>query len=353
VYQCARTGAVRSRGMRERTSLLVISAAAIATFLAPVAAAAAPADGAAVTPVPAASTDESAVTSDRRTLNGHTFMPAADVRWPFATTSLASDLVLAYGKTTAALDIGNQRFEGTVTYAGIGGVLGYEYGFLDHYSVRAVIDDIIYSGIDGRSALTVGTEMQLGFGLGATASWQIGDSIRAGVLLDYSNRPSLGITIVQGLQSVESACNSPAGCSVDVGQIFGVTKVNTVQPAAAVSWAPMKPLGVTANLAYEHLYSTGATDRSGDALAIGAALDWDFAAMASLPVGLQFQVRWTTPISSPHVQHVTDLGGGIWYTGRKDLAAGAQILSRRFAVAPTTDVSWATYLVSLGLRYFW
>ena len=49
----------------------------------------------------------------------------------------------------------------------------------------------------------------------------------------------------------------------------------------------------------------------------------------------------------------TDLGGGIFYTGRKDLAAGVQFVSRRFAVVPNVDVSWKTYLATMGLRYFW
>ena len=42
----------------------------------------------------------------------------------------------------------------------------------------------------------------------------------------------------------------------------------------------------------------------------------------------------------------TDLGGGIFYTGRKDLAAGVQFVSRRFAVVPNVDVSWKTYLAT-------
>ena len=50
---------------------------------------------------------------------------------------------------------------------------------------------------------------------------------------------------------------------------------------------------------------------------------------------------------------MTDLGGGIFYTGRKDLAAGVQFVSRRFAVVPNVDVSWKTYLATMGLRYFW
>ena len=66
---------------------------------------------------------------------------------------------------------------------------------------------------------------------------------------------------------------------------------------------------------------------------------------------------WATAMpgknSGNGLEHVTDLGGGIFYTGRKDLASGVQIVSRRFAVVPNVDVSWKTYLATMGLRYFW
>jgi hypothetical protein len=71
-------------------------------------------------------------------LNGHVFMPAADVPWPFTVTSLTSDLVLGYGQTTGNVQVGNETFGGTLDYAGIGGILAYEYGFLDHLTRRGL-----------------------------------------------------------------------------------------------------------------------------------------------------------------------------------------------------------------------
>jgi hypothetical protein len=289
--------------------------------------------------------------SDRRTLNGHIFMPAADVPWPFTITSLTSDLLVAYGNTTATVQIRGQTFSGKMEYAGIGGVLAYEYAFLDHFSVRAFLNDVVFSGINGRSALAVGTEFQIGAGVGVTASIPIGDTLRVGFLLDASTQPNLALTIASGLRSIVDSCNQPTGCNVDTTKIFGSTTVETVQPAIAASWAPFRPLGLTANVAYQHL--TSSTDVSGDTVYLAAAADWDFRAHSTLPIGLQLQASWTVPFSGTGIQHVTDFGGGVWYTGRKELAAGFQLLSRRFAVAPNVNVSWSTYIGALGLRYFW
>jgi hypothetical protein len=292
-------------------------------------------------------------TSDRRTLNGHNFMPAAEAQWPFTITSLTSQLLLGYGKTTANIQIRDQTFSGTAEYAGIGGILAYEYGFMDYFSVRARLTDTIFSGINGKSALAVGTEVQFAFGVGATASVPIGDTLRLGVLFDFFTNPALGLTVATGLQSVANTCSEPSGCHLDLSQIFGTTTVKTLQPAVAASWAPIRQLGLTANVAYQHLSSSGATDQSGDTVVIGGAADWDFATMSSVPIGLQLQASWLVPFSSNGLQHVTDFGGGIFYTARKDVAAGAQFIVRRFAVAPNTAITTSTYLSTIGLRYFW
>jgi hypothetical protein len=292
-------------------------------------------------------------TSGTRTLNGHTFMPAADVPWPFTITNLVSDLTLGYGKTTATVTVRNQTFSGTMEYAAIGGVLAYEYAFWDHFSVRGSLNDTVFSGINGKSALAVGTEIQLGFGVGATASIPLGDTAQVGVLLDFATTPNLALTVLTGLQAIADSCNQPSGCHVETGQILGTTTTKTFQPAVAASWAPLRPLGLTGNVAYQHILSSGATDKSGNAISLAAAADWDFLGHSTVPVGLQLQFSYSIPFNQTGLQHVTDLGGGIFYTGRKDAAVGLQLLSRRFAVAPNVNVSWSTYIAAVGIRYFW
>src|SRR5574337_96783 len=158
--------------------------------------------------------------ADRRTLDGHTFIPASDVRLPFTITSFLSDLVIGLGTTSGTAHVGDQKFSGKLDYAGIGGVLGYELAFLDHFSARVLIDETMFSGINGKSALAVGTQVQFGFGAGVTASTRIGDSLQLGLLFDFSERPNMGITIGKGLSSIANSCQEVSGCNVDLGQLF-------------------------------------------------------------------------------------------------------------------------------------
>jgi hypothetical protein len=288
-----------------------------------------------------------------RALNGHVFVPAADVPWPFVVTSLTSDLVLGYGQTTGNAQIGNEAFGGTLSYAGAGGLLGYEYAFLDHFSARAVINQIVYSGINGKSALAVGSQVRLGFSAGVTASLPLGDKARVGLLLDFLSNPTLGLTLASGLSAFADTCVQTSGCHVDPSKSFNSTNVLTLQPALAASWAPIRTLGVTANVAYQRLGSTGTNSVSGNAIYLAAAADFDFGATSSVPVALQLQFSWSAPINATGAQHVTDLGGGVFYTARKELSAGVQVISRRFAVSPQVDVSWSTVIMLAGLRYFW
>jgi hypothetical protein len=83
------------------------------------------------------------------------------------------------------------------------------------------------------------------------------------------------------------------------------------------------------------------------------AFDFDFKAISDVPIGLQAVFSWSAPISGTILDHVSDLGGGIFYTGRPHLALGLQIVSRRFKVRPGVDVSWSTYLATIGARYYW
>jgi hypothetical protein len=85
----------------------------------------------------------------------------------------------------------------------------------------------------------------------------------------------------------------------------------------------------------------------------GAAVDFDFKAVSSVALGLQVSVNGMFPISGSTASRFTDLGGGIFYTGRKDLSLGLQLIDRRFKVDPEVDVSWKTYIALIGLRYYW
>ncbi|HTP50049.1 MAG TPA: hypothetical protein VMK42_05070 [Anaeromyxobacteraceae bacterium] len=289
----------------------------------------------------------------RRILNGHVFMPSATVPGALTTTSFATYLITAYGKTTGSAQIGDKLYSGSFDYAGVGAILGYEYAFLDHFSARFSITELVYTGINGSSALVIGTSVSTGASLGFTASLPIGDSFKLGLLLDGTIGPGLALTIGNGISSIINRCQQ-SGCAVGEGDIFGKKNSFSVQPALAINWAPWRPFGITANFSYAFIsqdLSSGTF--SGQALGLGVALDFDFKAISDVPIGLQAVFAWTTPTSGTNLQHVTDLGGGIFYTGRPHLALGLQIVTRRFRVEPNVDVSWSTWLATIGLRYYW
>jgi hypothetical protein len=288
-----------------------------------------------------------------RTLNGHRFMPTGFVVDPFVQTSLGSILILGLGSTTGHLQAGDRVFSGSFDYAGMGALITYERAFGEHFSARIALENFIYSGINGESALVIGSTLQVGVGGGGTGSIRLGDSVRLGALFDVSYAPNLALTIGSGISSIIETCSGAQGCVVDPGKVFGTTKVLTLKPSVAASWAPLRSLGATAAVGLAFSSSSGAENLTGQAIVVGGAVDFDLLAVSSVPLGLQALVNYTGHIGGSGVQDVLDLGGGLFYTGQKDLSVGAQILFRRFAIRPDVDVSWNTVLVGLGLRYYW
>jgi hypothetical protein len=289
-----------------------------------------------------------------RELNGHLFVPAATVRGPFTVTSFGSFMNLGYGSTTGTFQIGDRVFNQGFDYALFGATLDYELAFLRYFSARLALAPDVFSGINGSSAIAVGSRLQVQVSTGLTASIPLGDAVRVGFLLDAGFGPNVGLSIGQGIRSVIDSCRQPSGCDIDTGQVFSITHVFTLQPAAAVSWAPLPSLGLTASLAY--LYATDTTSGSsfnGQAVVSGFAADFDFGRISSVPIGIQAQFRWTAPFSGTQLQHVTDLGGGVFYTGRRELAVGLQLIFRRAAVTGDVDISWSNFLTTIGLRYYW
>jgi hypothetical protein len=354
----------RRKPMLARTALSMVVAIAgvrLATAAEPVAGAGTEAPASAAIPTPAAvpttsgapAVPEEPSLAQSRVLNGHVFMPSATVAGALTTTSFGTFLILGLGTTSASAQVGDKTYAGSFDYASTGAALAYEYAFMRYFSARFAMNDVIYSGIDGPSAIVVGTSLQFGASLGVTASLPIGDSLRVGVLFDAGTTPGLALTIGNGIKTIIDGCQA-GSCPTGEGAIFGLHHATTLQPALAANWAPWRALGFTANVAYLSVSQTqGDQNFTGQAVSLAAAADLDFLAISQVPVGLQLAFSWTAPINGEELQHVTDLGGGIFYTGSQHLALGLQFVSRRFAVQPTVDVSWSTFLSTIGLRYYW
>jgi hypothetical protein len=281
---------------------------------------------------------------------------------PFTTTSFGSYMLVGYGSTTGSLTLqlpGNpppapQTFAGSVSYVAIGGVLGFEAAFLRYFSARIILTETLYSGVTGAAAAVVGSNARLGGDFGLTASLPIGQAIRVATVLDTSFAPAMGLLLGPAVKSAFDSCSGGvSNCRFDFGQLFEQKNVFSIEPGLAASWAPLPALGVTANLTYVHrsLTNSNSGATNSEALSGGVAADFDFHAISVVPVGLQ--LSWNSRFPFDSSDGFTDVGVGVFYTGRKNLSLGLQLIDRRFRVVPDVDVSWSTFIALIGLRYYW
>lgn len=293
------------------------------------------------------------------------FTPVLGMTGPFATTSFGSFMQLGKGSTEGTLTLqlpGNplpppQTFHGDVSYAAMGGVLSFEYAFVPGVAARVGVSQTIYSGLNGTSAAVVGSNVRIGGAVGLTAGIPIGQSARIAAVIDAAYAPRLGLILGPAIESTFAACSQGvASCRFDFDQLFDQKNALTVQPGIAAAWAPTRALGITANLSY--VYNSVSTKNqdtlSQGGISPGVAVDFDFMGVSKVPLGLQ--VSWSSLFSfsdNDLNNGYTDLGGAIFYTGRRELALGIQVLDRRFRVSPDVDVSWNNIVGSIGVRYYW
>jgi hypothetical protein len=312
-----------------------------------------------VSPAPAA-VAEAPPPPEGRELAGHVFSPALGVPGPFATTNFGSFLTLGAGSTEGHLTLqlpGNpppppQTINGKVSYAAVGGVLDFEAQILRGVSARVGISETLYTGTTGAAAAVVGSNARLGGNLGLTAGAPIGNSVRVAGLIDASWTPQLGLLLGPAIKSAFDSCSTGIrDCRLDFSKLFSSKNVFQLKPGAAASWAPLPALGVSANLTYVYADASG---KSQSAIFMGTAVDFDFKAISRVPLGLQASIASLIPFGGhDNTFGYTDLGGGVFYTGRKHLSLGLQFVVRRFRLSPDTDVSWGTFVAFIGLRYYW
>src|SRR5512137_1932605 len=152
-------------------------------------------------PVPAASATPAASPApepprDRRLLNGHDFLPSV-VSAPGPTYRLNGD------------PTGETR---TYSWGGMGQAIRFQTVFLDQLAIRGNLTTSLASGIDGWSALVVGTSVQAGVGLGAEWSMAFGQSVRLGASLDVDSTPQLNLLVAAAIfNAIKTGGTDPAG----------------------------------------------------------------------------------------------------------------------------------------------
>ncbi|HWE24054.1 MAG TPA: hypothetical protein VG496_08950 [Myxococcales bacterium] len=312
---------------------------------------------AAVLPASAMAQASSDVSGSRTTegctapvLDGHQFMPSQLVDTPFRETTFKLGLLYGYGTATGPKYDVNGNVTGTAdyTFAALGQTFRFEYKFNDWLSAGAVLLTTLYSGIDGPSAVSIGADISVGFGLRGRAGYRFGP-VETAFILDVSNQPGYGILVIAPIiEAIQTG-------KIDSGSALRSSHTLTVNPSLAASWAPMPALGLTANAAYVYrdvsVAGTHIADQSG--IQLGIVADFDFGKISTWPIGVSAGYRLTTPLGSglDRLERVDDLSGGIFYTAFRNLGLGAEIGWRDFEIREPLDSK--AVIVQIQLQYYW
>ena len=285
-------------------------------------------------------------------LEGHVFMPSILVESPFRSTVFKLGLLYGVGDATGPrYDInGNVTGNNSYTYGTLAQTFRYEYQFAEWLSAGAVVLTSMYTGLDGPSAVSIGAQFGVGIGGRVKAGHRFGP-VETAVTVEASTGPEYGILVAAAL------VRALKDKVIDFGSALQATHVVTVTPGVTASWAPLPALGVTANVAYVYkslrLSDAPISDESG--VQYAAAVDFDFAKVSSVPIGLLAAFRITSPLGSDGIPTVKDFSGGIFYTGIREVGLGLEVGWRSFTLRPGTSVPLeATATVAqLGFQYYW
>jgi hypothetical protein len=292
--------------------------------------------------------DEQNEGASPRSLNGHLFVPSRLLASPFSTTHLGSISTYALAEATASrYDLrGEVVGERDYSMAAFGNQVDYQLRLADFFALRVSGSAIVFSGIDGPSAVGVGATFRTSFGAGLTAGLPLGDAVRLAVVFDAGFQPAFDLTIGAGLlRAIRTG-------SFDSGEVFVLGKTVQLRPGLSVAWAPIPLVGISGELRYSYteVEKTSSENATGDAVDLAALVEVDLGTVWPVPIAIAGLYRLQEPTDGDSVR-TENAGGALFYTGRPHLAAGLTVTQQWFDVRPKVDTT-AT-LVDLTVRYYW
>lgn len=307
---------------------------------------------AAVLAAPAARAVDEPPTTSGRTVNGHTFMPSLVIAPPVAVTSFSVGMLLGTGGATGPkYDVGGNPIPGQTndyTYAALGQSLTYEFAFLGNFTGRLGLLTSLYTGVDGPSALVVGTTVRVGGQAGLTWSFPLGDAFRLGASADVDYSPQLNLLVAAAVLAALQGTYDPS-------LAFEQDNVLTWRAAVTAAWAPIPPLGFTAQVGY----ATSSLDMNAgtferQSVAAGVLGEVDFGKFTPVAIGLNLVFRKNFGVNSAQ-SDITDVGGALLYTGKPDVSLGLELLARTLTIRPQLpDPLKSTFpIAQIYVRYFW
>jgi hypothetical protein len=283
-----------------------------------------------------------------RLLGGHLFIPSELVVDPFVETNFRSVTGAAYLRSDAPVisltgeeQAGRQSF----TQAGYSQRFELQLKLLPFLAIRGNASALVYSGVTGRSFLTLGSAVQYAAGGGVTIGQRFGQ-LQVALVGDAAFEPTYSVNVGTAI-----AASLRAG-RVDTGALVIQQRSVPLRAGASAAWAPLPALGLQLMGRYEHAFREQSPLQSRDALVGAAAADLDFLSFTPLPLGLLIAYQITAPFGESDrtdLSHYFD--GGLFYTGRRDLVLGIEGSVRRFPQRARVDSD--AVLASVVVRYYW
>lgn len=286
--------------------------------------------------------------ANRRALNGHFFLPSEVVADPFTTTHFGSATAFGYGRfdMTVQDDQGDTR-ELRLKLAAIQQGMELQVQFAQagpaSFAVRARASGSAAVGVNADSALYVPLTVGYDYGVGLAVKPWGNRWFQFAVSLDYLRGTTYTVSPLQALSnSIEAGTLTTSG-------LLSTEIVNQVSPALSLAVSPYRLLGLVTSLRYAWSRSEGGGPDA-QVLDWGAALGFDLGAVSKAPIGIQGMYRLEKGLDGQRrLLHFG--GGGLFYTGRRNLALGAEIEVTRSS--PMDGVEQLQIMGQFRLRYYW
>jgi hypothetical protein len=257
--------------------------------------------------------------SSPRALNDHLFQPSLLVQGPFTTTEFGMATIFGSGQAKAPVyDInGNQIGGKEYSVVLYGQDLGYQLRLGKNFAVRVGVNGVIFSGTNARGLLVVGTTAQVALDAGLTWGHNLARTARIALVFDIGTQPQLSVLVGNSvLNALQNRVFSSEG-------LLSTVQRAQATPGVSFAWAPVPVLG--------------------------------FVGVIHWAISVQGDFRVDLPVGGNGINEVTQVGGGVYYSGRAALALGLEVDWRHGKIRPgvTPDLSSDSATAGLVFRYYW
>jgi len=317
---------------------------------------------------------------DDRFLKGHQFLRPFGFPMAMPTTNVGVGLGYAYVnfKYDEAIDMIVVN-EDEINVGGLNENLDFEVEFLDRFSLEFLLDGRAVVGADEASVLLAGGQALWMVQaipkvmIYQNDKWGTCLSAGAGFTYDQGIQTSPAFLMVQLLENVveeiEEISKSGNFTEDDLRDMAQIKLSEAtikysgygIEPALLIAQTLHPVFGVQLGIRYYYGldYTVDAPELFGEtvmeetdpptALSIGGAGTFDLNPISRVHLGMKAEVDYEMEYAEDEDTDTLTFGGGVMYTGRKDLELGATLYNETFT---TEDMDTSTFFMILNMRYF-